>query len=350
MPSRMRYFLAFSLPGFTLLALSQGGIFSFSTLFIAFVAIPLVELISSPVLSGPNDDDEERSLAADRFYDYLLYAMVPVQYAILGFFLYHVTFTDLETIEVVGMTLSMGVQSGAIGINVAHELGHRNTRFERTLARMLLLSSLYMHFIVEHNRGHHKNVATPLDPASARLNEPIYTFWVRTLVGSFLSAWRIEQRLRHKENKAVWSLGNEMIRLILLEAGLISGVYILFGSTTMLLFLLTALIGMLLLETVNYIEHYGLYRKEISEGRYERVQPWHSWNSDYPVGRILLFELTRHSDHHYKASKKYQVLKHMDESPQLPTGYPGMMLLSLVPPIWFSVVNPRIPEAIQKPQ
>ncbi|NQV51907.1 MAG: alkane 1-monooxygenase [Flavobacteriales bacterium] len=340
--ARLKYFLAFSLPLVTLLSVHLGNLWSFGTLVQAFFLIPLLELLLAPDKSGPSSYDEEKMLSTDRFYDFLLYAMVPMQYAGLSYYLYRVSMTPLETYEVVGMTLSIGVQCGAVGINVAHELGHRKSKFERTLARMLLLSSLYMHFIVEHNRGHHKNVGTPLDPASARLNEPVYTFWIRTIIGSFRSAWNIERRLLERSGSSHWSIRNEMVQVVLVEFTLIAGVYLVFGFPGLFGFLLSSLIGIVLLETVNYIEHYGLRRKEVSEGRYERVQPWHSWNSDYPLGRIMLFELTRHSDHHYKASKKYQVLNHLDQSPQLPAGYPGMMLLSLVPPLWFRIVNPRV--------
>ena len=135
---------------------------------------------------------------------------------------------------------------------------------------------------------------------------------------------------------------------MVIEAAFLSVIYWIGGTNALIPFAFAAGIGILLLETVNYIEHYGLRRRLLPNGKYERVQPWHSWNSDYPLGRIILFELTRHSDHHYKTSKKYQVLEHLDESPQLPTGYPGMMLLSLVPPVWFKVVNPLIAEINQR--
>lgn len=348
MGERYRYFLAFSLPVVTFLAIFNGGYWSFATVVEAFLIIPLLELLVSPDKSGPTNASEETALSADRFYDLLLYFMVPVHYSVLAYFIYRVGFTQLTQIEYVGMILSMGIQCGSIGINVAHELGHRKSKLERFLARCLLLSSLYMHFIVEHNRGHHKNVGTPQDPASARLNEPVYTFWVRTIFGSFISAWNIERNERRKKDLRVWSLGNEMIRLVILESLFVGLIYFTAGMNAMIAFLIASLIGIILLETVNYIEHYGLRRRQLSDGKFEKIQPWHSWNSDYPLGRIILFELTRHSDHHYKASKKYQVLRHLEQSPQLPTGYPGMMLLSLFPPLWFRVVNPLIAEINQQ--
>lgn len=339
-----RYFLAFILPLATLIALYAQGVWSYSTLILAFVIIPGLELFTAPDTGGVDTLEAEEAVAKDRLYDLLLYAMVPVQYASLAWFLWTVS-QSLDAFTRTGLILSMGVQCGAVGINVAHELGHRVTRFDRSLARALLLSSLYMHFIVEHNRGHHKNVATPLDPASARLNEPIYTFWFRTIIGSFRSAWNIERGLQKKAGRSTLNLRNEMVQALLMQLFLCILIYLVFGWMGLTAFLFAALIGILLLETVNYIEHYGLRRKQLDNGRYERVQPWHSWNSDYPIGRIVLFELTRHSDHHYKASRKYPLLGHLENSPQLPAGYPAMMLLSLVPPLFFRVVNPRVKAA-----
>jgi alkane 1-monooxygenase len=210
------------------------------------------------------------------------------------------------------------------------------------MAKFLLLSSLYMHFFTEHNKGHHKRVAIPEDPSSARYNEPVYTFYIRTVVFSYLSAWHIANDEMRKKNLPVFHWKNEMIQFHLVEALFIGLLIALFGITITGYFILAAVIGFLLLETVNYIEHYGLQRKKTGEGRYERAMPEHSWNSDHTLGRLMLFELSRHSDHHYLASRKYQLLRHHDEAPQMPTGYPGMMLLSLIPPAWFYVMNKKI--------
>jgi len=337
----LKYFLAYLLPIGTFIALYFHGWLSFFTVVEAFVAIPLIELMMKESPSNI-ESQRETQVSSTRFYDLLLYSIVPIHYALLLLFLYTVSYLQLSKFELIGITLSMGIQCGAIGINVAHELGHRKNKFERFLARLLLLSSLYLHFIVEHNRGHHTYVATPNDPATARKNEPIYTFWIRTIVFSFLSAWHIEKTQLAKRGISTWSLRSEMIQLILVQVLFLTLIYFSFGLIALISFMGAAFIGILLLEAVNYVEHYGLLRKEISAGKYERVQPWHSWNSDYPLGRIMLFELTRHSDHHYMASRKYQILRHLPESPQLPTGYPGSILLSLIPPIWFGVINPRL--------
>ena len=199
-----------------------------------------------------------------------------------------------------------------------------------------------MHFFIEHNRGHHKNVSTDEDPASARRGEMLYAFWMRSVVTGWISAWKIENIRLAKLNLSWYSLRNEMLIYQFIQVGLLVLITLLFGWQAMLAFVAAATIGFLLLETVNYIEHYGLRRKKVDGEYYEKVMPVHSWNSDHPIGRLMLFELTRHSDHHYMASRKYQILRHFDKSPQMPTGYPGMMILSLFPPLWFKVMHAHI--------
>lgn len=217
------------------------------------------------------------------------------------------------------------------------------------MSKLLLLTTLYMHFFIEHNRGHHKHVSTDEDPASSRYGEMVYSFYFRTIWGSWLSAWRLERKRLEQKKRVFWSFQNEMLVFQLIQGTLILLIFFTFGLTALVYFLAAALMGILLLETVNYIEHYGLRRQKIGE-RYERTRPIHSWNSNHPLGRILLLELTRHSDHHYMASRKYQVLRHFDESPQMPTGYPGMMLLALVPPVWFFVMHREMERLNQKKQ
>ncbi len=337
----LRYSLAFTGPVLACWGQMSAGWATWALPLYAFLLIPLLELVIPPdhtILS----EAEEAAALKDPLFDLILIAFVPIQWAILFLFLIRVNEPGLLPWEIAGRVATMGLICGVYGINIAHELGHRSTRWERNLARALLLSSLYMHFIIEHNRGHHRRVATPDDPASARFGENVYFFWVRTIVFSFISAWRIEADRLRKTHKAPFGVHNEMIRFLIIEAALIAGVLLFFGAQVLLCFLAAALIGILLLETVNYIEHYGLGRRLNERGNYGRVQHIHSWNSDHLIGRLMLFELTRHSDHHYQASRKYQVLRGGAECPQLPTGYPGMMILSLVPPLWFRTVDPLI--------
>jgi len=210
------------------------------------------------------------------------------------------------------------------------------------MAKALLLTALYTHFFIEHNRGHHKHVATDKDPASARFGESIYAFWLRSVTGSYRNAWRLESKRLQRQGLPFWSWRNEMIRFQVYQVLYLALVGLIFGWQMIGYALAIAVFGFLLLESVNYIEHYGLRRKEIAPGRYEKVQPWHSWNSNHEMGRIFLYELTRHSDHHYKASRKYQILRHFDESPQLPFGYPTSIVISLIPPLWFALMNGRV--------
>lgn len=336
-----RYAIAFVGPVLAVIGLLSHGPLCWALPLYAFVLIPLIELLIAPAHDRISEV-EEAAAAADPLYDALLIAFVPVQWAVLVLFLFCAKAAQFPSWDLAGHVATMGLMCGVYGINIAHELGHRATRWERNLARTLLLSSLYMHFIIEHNRGHHRRVGTPEDPASARFGESIYLFWPRTIVFSFLSAWRIEgDRLRGKALPP-FGLRNEMIRALLIEAALLVLITVVFGGKSLLCFMAAAFIGILLLETVNYIEHYGLGRAVNERGVHGRVQHVHSWNSDHLIGRCMLFELTRHSDHHYMASRKYQVLRSVPESPELPTGYPGMMILSLVPPLWFRVVDPIV--------
>ena len=196
-----------------------------------------------------------------------------------------------------------------------------------------------MHFFIEHNRGHHLNVSTKEDPASARKGEMFYVFWFRSVIGQWIDSWKLE----YKRLRKIDLLHNQMFHFTVIQLLFLGVIFYMFGSTVTLFFLATAILSFTQLELVNYIEHYGLERKMTSSGRYEKVSSIHSWNSNHEVGRIMLYELTRHSDHHYKSAKKFQILDHHDDSPQLPYGYPTSMLISLVPPLWFKLMDRRLP-------
>lgn len=201
-----------------------------------------------------------------------------------------------------------------------------------------------MHFYLEHNFGHHKNVATPLDPATSKLNQTVYHFWITSVIQQYRNAWNIQLNLLQQHNRSFFSIKNDMLWYSLIQPAYLFVIYFFFGKFALMVAIMVGVISFLFLETINYIEHYGLQRKQLPSGRYERVQPHHSWNSNHFIGRIVLYELTRHSDHHFKASKKYQVLENITDSPQLPFGYPSSILLAFVPPIWFRLMNPRVPQ------
>jgi len=337
-----KYLLAYVAPLTTFLAIYYQGAWSFATVYFAFLMVPLLELVI-PYSTENLSEEEEQSKLSVTLFDWLLYSNVPILWGILWYYFSTMSAGGLATYEMIGMTTSVGIIVGTIGINVAHELGHQVKKYEQILSKTLLLSALYMHFFIEHNRGHHKNIATDEDPASARLGENVYSFWIRSTFGGYLNAWRLEKEKLKRKGRAVFSLNNEMLVFQLIQIAYLVSVGLIFGWMMVPFAIVVAIIGFLELETVNYIEHYGLRRKKLASGRYENVTMQHSWNSNHELGRLLLYELTRHSDHHFKATRKYQVLRHFDESPQLPYGYPGCMILSLFPPIWFKLMNNKVP-------
>lgn len=333
------YFFVYLLPLTVAISFNLNGWLTFLPIIIFYGLVPLVELLLAPNHKNPEDIDTRGS---SKFYDLVLYLAVPVQVGFLFYFFNLLSNNSYSSLELIGLTLSMGLMCAVFGINIAHELGHRNNRFEQLFAEILLLTSLEMHFMPYHNNGHHYNVATPNDPATARKGELVFTFWFRSQIGSYFQAWQLENKRLRKKGKAPFSFNNKALSYTLIQLAFVAGIYFLYGGLVGILFVATAFFGILLLETVNYIEHYGLLRNKNEHDRYERVQRHHSWNSDHPLGRAMLFELSRHSDHHYKASKKYQTLLSLPESPQMLTGYPGMMLFSLVPPLWFWVMNKKL--------
>ena len=343
----LKYTLAYLTPISCWISLSMPGYYSFTTVIFLFVLIPIVEQFNHGNEVNFEPDQEKQKLSL-RFFDWLLYVNLPVLYGLVAAYFILLAFAPLTTVEIVGNTLAIGIIIGGIGINVAHEIGHRPQWYNQWISRALLLPSLYMHFNIEHNKGHHKWVATPIDPATSRKGENFYAFLWRSVSQSFLSAWEIENKERERAGKTVLSLGNKMIQFMIIQTVYLLGVFFVFGGFALVMALVVAFIGFSLLEAVNHIEHYGLVRQKLPSGKYEPVQAHHSWNSNHSVGRILLYELTRHSDHHYKSTRKYQVLRHFDESPQLPLGYPASILMATIPPLWFREMDKRIPKALPK--
>lgn len=337
----LKYLGAFTIPAVAVFSLLSVGWLTFLPLLYVFGLLPLVELLGKPSRDTLSVE-EEKILLHSWYFDALLYLMAAIQFASLFLFLHVISLREHTWLEMAGKISAMGILCGVLGINVAHELGHRKELFHHVLSQLLLATSLYMHFFIEHNRGHHKRVATGEDPATARYGENVYAFWWRSVTGSWISAWEIEAARQGRSGQPTWTIHNQMIVFLVVQLMSIGLIGLVFGPVATLAFIAAAVFGFLLLETVNYIEHYGLERSKAGNKTFERVMPWHSWNSEHPLGRIMLFELSRHSDHHFQASRKYQVLRYQDQSPQMPTGYPGMMLLSLLPILWFSVMNPKV--------
>jgi alkane 1-monooxygenase len=335
----LRYTPSYTVPASVVAGILLGGPWTWLTPAYVFLLLPIVEL-----LAGRNpmnlDPGSERKAKEERLYSWILWSYIPIQLALTFYAIGAVVSGNFSLAESAGIILSLGISNGGVGITVAHELIHRSARFEQILGRILLMSTWYMHFAIEHVRGHHVHVATPDDPATAPMGTSFYRYWVRTIPEQWFSAWQLEAKRLKKRKLPVKSLNNEMIRFVIIQILLTLTMALVFGFAGMLAFLLSCVVAFSLLEAVNYLEHYGLERAVDESGKPEKVNPGHSWNSDHEVSRMFLFELSRHSDHHATASRKYQVLRSFEESPQLPTGYPGMILLALIPPVWFSVMDP----------
>jgi len=310
---------------------------------LTFGFMPLLDhLIGADSNSAP--DTALSELENDPFYRLTTYLFLPAQYLSVIFACWLWAgggWVTMSTADKFGLMASVGTVGG-IAINAAHELGHKRGQSERRLSKIALAQTCYGHFFVEHNRGHHVRVATHEDPASSRLGESLYAFIARSTTGSLRSAWTLERTRLRRLDKPVWSPSNDILNAWLLSIALFAVLVVWFGATVLPWLIGQALIGIFLLETVNYLEHYGLRRQKLPNGRHERVRAAHSWNSNTMIANIFLFHLQRHSDHHANPMRRYQALCHADEAPQLPGGYGTMLLLALCPPLWRRVMDPRV--------
>ena len=339
----LKFLTVFLLPLCVYFSFTMNGWITYLPLLFSFILIPLVEFLFKPTTTNFSKEQEKKE-KENKIYTYILYLTIPIQLYFLVLFFDVIQEPQLETYEVIGRIIGMGLLSGTIGINVGHELGHRNNRVDEFLGETLLLSSINAHFLPYHNAGHHLNVATPIDAATARKNESIYTFFIRSHFTSYMQAWQLENKRLRFSGRNWFHHQNRMVIYSLLNLALFATIFYIYGLSILLYFIIASVIGILLLQSVNYIEHYGLLRKQNESGRYEKVKRTHSWNSDHVVGKLMLFNLSRHSDHHYNGSKHYQILKSLPESPHMPTGYPGMVILALIPPLWFSIMNKKLQE------
>lgn len=346
---KLGFFSAFIIPALVISGFYLGGYWNLIPLIFSFLLLPAIDQSLGTDTSNVSDEDAEMRAEAF-YYRFITYIWTFVQMCFLFWGAYAVASGRLHSlIEWFAFLLGFALVTGGIGITVAHELGHKKPALERFYAKLLLMTVCYMHFYIEHNRGHHVLVATPDDPATARKNETFYRFWVRSVFGGYRHAWLLENERLRRKGRSMLSAHNQMIWFTILPVFFC----LLLTVTTSLMmnrwtwevpvfFFGQSFVAFTLLELVNYVEHYGIRRREISPGKYERVNPLHSWNASHLLSNFFLFQLQRHSDHHAFAHKRYQVLNHYDESPQLPFGYPTMIILALVPPLWFRIVNRRL--------
>jgi alkane 1-monooxygenase len=322
-----------------LVSATGSGLFWWWGPFFVLVLMPLLDQLVG--LDGSNPPEElVARLEADRYYRWATYLFLPLQYAALVWGCWVLAKGGLSFVDKVGLAATLGCLNG-IAINTAHELGHKKDEVERWLSKVALAPTGYGHFYVEHNKGHHVRVATPEDPASSRLGESFWAFWPRTVAGSLRSAWELESRRFDRDGRSRWTPRSDLLNAWAMSLALAAGLLVAFGPGISPYLVLQAVVGFSLLEVVNYLEHYGLLRQKVGD-RYERTQPRHSWNSNNTASNVLLYHLQRHSDHHANPMRRYQSLRHMEEAPQLPTGYGGMILLALVTPLWRRVMDPRV--------
>lgn len=345
---KIGFFSALILPVLLVFGMQWGGPFQWMIHIFVFLLVPLMDyVIQKDTANVPTSEVSE--VAKKNFYKFITFVWVYVQLAVLIWGFYWVCFHELGWVSWISFSSGMALVTGGIGITVAHELGHRKEKIEQTYSKILLMTVCYMHFFIEHNRGHHVRVATPEDPATSRQGENFYSFWWRSVTKGYLSAWHLElERLKKKELN-FWSVSNQMIWFQLLPLVFIAfffGLFSYLGQRWVwevpIFFFIQSVLGFSLLELVNYLEHYGMERKQLPSGGYEIVTPLHSWNASQLVSNFLLFQLQRHSDHHAAAHKRYQVLNHHDSSPQLPAGYSAMIILACFPPLWFAVMDPLL--------
>ncbi len=313
--------------------------------------LPALDVFFGPDGQNPPDEAMER-LENDKYYRYCTYIYIPFQLASLVLACYLWTADNLSWLGIdgglgllskIGLAISIGVMGG-VGINTAHEMGHKKASLERWLSKVTLAQTFYGHFFIEHNRGHHVRVATPEDPASAKFGESFWRFLPRSVWGSLKSSWEIEKKRMDRLGKSTWNIRNDVLNAWLMSIVLFGVLTAVFGPSILPFLVIQAVYGFSLLETVNYLEHYGLLRAKTASGRYERCAPEHSWNSDHIVTNIFLYHLQRHSDHHANPTRRYQTLRSMEGAPNLPSGYASMISVAYFPPIWRKVMDHRVLE------
>jgi alkane 1-monooxygenase len=336
---RYRFLLALTLPTMPIVGYVIGN--NFYTLIVGIVVIGLLDFVVGRDRTNP-PPDVLPELERQAFYRLVLYACAALDLGLIAWGAMVIDRIDLSPVQAFGLMLSVGFVTGAQGITFAHELGHGRSKGDQLLAKALLTAVCYGHFFIEHNRGHHVRVATPEDPASARFGESFYAFYPRTLVGSWLHAWQLESERLRRHGSSFFGWRNQMTWFTALPLLVAALFWLAWGATAALFFFVQSWMAFTLLEAVNYVQHYGLARRRLDNGAYERMAHHHSWNASELLTNCFLIHLQRHSDHHESPARAYQALLYHDDGPQLPTGYSGMLPLALVPPLWFRVMNPRL--------
>ncbi|MBN2629529.1 MAG: alkane 1-monooxygenase [Rhodobacteraceae bacterium] len=324
------------------LAVLQGGWTILLIPFYGWGLMTLLDTLFGPDPSNPDLETPEKDLFWFRL---LTWIWMPLQAVLLYGTIWALTHvTDHSTLETIGIMFGIGVTTGTVGIVYAHELFHKTNRWEPLLGDLLLAMVLYGHFRTEHMLVHHPYVGTGRDTATARYNEGFHRYFLRVLRDGIPSAWRAEAAMLARRNLPATHWRNPMWKYLILGAAALALAFIVGGWIGLALFVYQAFIAVWQLELTNYVEHYGLTRKYLDSGRYEPVQPHHSWDSVHGVSNLLLINLQRHADHHCHPTRRFPLLQSYpaDQVPQLTHGYPVMTAMAMIPPLWRRVMNPRV--------
>ena len=327
--ARLRYLTPFAF----LALLPLGGWLGGAWTFLAAAATPLA-LVSLDALFGEDRASATGHAAGASRWIPRMY--IVVQLAANAWAAILVAKPEATLLEAAGLTVSAGVTTGVFGFVAAHEMIHSRDKRERALGLALLGSVFYMHFRIAHVYGHHRRAATRDDPATARLGEGLYAFLLRSIAGQFREAWEFDTRQRHER----------MIRYFTIEAIFLLAVA-LAGWRALAFVIATAFIAVGLLESFNYVAHYGLERRTRRDGKTERLAPQHSWNSARGMNNASLFNMGRHSDHHRRITQSYESLELLAEESRLPSGYAAALLMALIPPLWKRIMDPRAAAAVR---
>ena len=338
-------------PGISLvgtIAVSGFGVSSwilFFPLVFFYLFVPFLDLLIGEDTSNPPESSIE-ALEADPYYRWITYATIPILWIAVIFNCIFLCTYSLTALEWLATVMTTGSVLG-FGLNVSHELGHKLQTMPRKIALFNTALGGYGHFSIEHNRGHHRHVSTPEDPASSKMGENIYQFACREMPGAALRAWRLEADRLQRQNKSVWHFENEILQALCLTTLVYGGLIGLYGIDMVIVLIPVAIWGAFQLTSANYVEHYGIQRLKTANGNYENCQPHHSWNSNHLVSNLVLFQLQRHSDHHTHPGRSYQSLRDFPELPRLPSGYFGMFFLAYIPPLWYRVMDPLLIQTLQ---
>ncbi|MFP3555673.1 alkane 1-monooxygenase [Paraburkholderia sp. SIMBA_049] len=337
----LRFLAPFLPPGLMLAGLANGWFWCSGIVFVVFGVVACIDMLFPGKRAGTSSVRDEPAQPG-MMISIALRVWLPIHALIIGYGIHVVTTRELTPWQFFNVAASIGMIGGLLSGPVAHELMHQHRRIDRALAELLMATMTYSHFCVAHVRGHHVWVGTPQDSATARPGESVYAFYVRAIGVGWMSAWRLEVARQTRPGRRLSAWRNQVARGMICSLALYLGVAWIAGSGGVLLFALQGVVAILVLETLNYVQHYGLVRRLDEGGRFERVGPGHAWNTEPPVGNWFLLNLGHHSDHHCGTRQLLSQAPGSEIAPTFPTGLFGMGMLALLPALWFRVVDPLV--------